>query len=280
MPHRHVQALMRCLIVLTLVAPARAENKAEAWREKALDLATPVVTAELTPGMVIGIYREGDIAFVGVGQLSPGDESTPTADTVYEIGSISKTFTGVLLADAVVRGEVTLDAPLSSFMPEGLKAPAHEAGPITLEALATHRSALPRMPLNLGAVDPANPYAAYTEDQLWAMIDGFRLTRPPGETYVYSNLAVGLLGTILADKADMTYAELLRTRICEPLDMTDTSIVLTDAQRARLAPPHLSGGVPSTNWDFDCLAPCGGIRSTARDMMRFLAAHLDRDAAG
>ena len=115
------------------------------------------------------------------------------AEAIYEIGSISKVFTATLLADMVNRGEVALAEPIAKFLPKTVKVPERNGKQITLQDLATHKSALPRLPTNLQPKDPTNPYADYTVDNLYAFLNSHTLTRDIGAQEEYSNLGVGLL---------------------------------------------------------------------------------------
>jgi CubicO group peptidase (beta-lactamase class C family) len=141
--------------------------------------------------------------------------------------------------------------------------------------LTTQVSGLPRQPANLSPRDSTNPYADYSVQQLYTFLSGYELTRDIGAEYEYSNLGVGLLGHALALKAGMSYEELVRRRILAPLGMRETAITITPALRSRLAPGHDAEGNVVANWDLPTLAGAGALRSTARDMLIFLAANLD-----
>lgn len=193
-------------------------------------------------------------------------------NAIYEIGSITKVFTTVLLADMVVRGEVSLADPVAKFLPKTVKMPERNGKQITLQDLATHRSALPRLPSNLKPKDPDNPYADYTVENLYTFLSGYTLPRDIGEKEEYSNLGVGLLGHVLALRAGKDYETLLRERVLTPLGMTETVITLTPALRARLVPGHDASGKPAANWDLPTLAGAGALRSSVNDMLKFAAA--------
>ena len=246
----------------------------DAWREKLDPLVQPYLDSELVVGMTIGLLHDGETYFASYGRLSEDNPTTPDENTVYEIGSVSKVFTGVLLADAVTRGEVTLDQPIMSLFPEKVKL-RDNIKAITLRDLATHMSGLPTTPENLTIVDPANPYANYTLADLRTFLNGFRPPRAPGEKQEYSNLAVGLLSQLLAKKAALPFEQLLRERITQPLDMASTSVELNGNQQSRLATPHFADGRATSNWDMPALPGAGAIRSTASDMIKFLAASLE-----
>jgi CubicO group peptidase (beta-lactamase class C family) len=175
----------------------------------------------------------------------------------------------------VKRGEVNLDDPVRSFLPASVKFPVRAGREITLVDLATHRSGLPRMPANFNPKDPENPYADYSVEQMYAFLSSHELTRGVGDMYEYSNLAVGLLGHVLALRAGKSYEALLTERILQPLGMHDTRITFTPSMRERLARGHFSTGFPAGNWDIPTLAGAGAIRSTVNDMLKFVAANLD-----
>lgn len=237
----------------------------------------PLLERKLAQAVSLGVVQPTGAITRHFGQLSPTDATAPTDDTIYEIGSLTKVFTALLLADAVVRGEVTLDTPLARLLPADVVIPGGAGDRITLQMLATHASGLPRIPPELSPDDYTNPYASYTDADLWTTLRKLKLDFEPGTRASYSNLAAGLLGTLLARRAGCTYEELLRARILDPLGMKQTSVRLDAAQRARLAPPFTGDGKPWSAWDFAALAGAGGIRSTLADLMRFAAAVLHSD---
>lgn len=232
----------------------------------------PLVDGEWVPGVVVGVVTEDGRRVYGYGRVSGKDGRTPDGRTVYEIGSVSKVFTSLILADMARRGEVALDDPVQKFLPESVHVPQRGDKPITLQHLATHMSGLPRMPGNFGPKDPSNPYADYTVEQMYAFLNECKPARDPGGGYEYSNLAVGLLGHVLARRAGKPYEQLLAERVTGPLAMADTRIALTDDQRTRLSAGHDADGEPQPNWDIPTFAGAGAIRSTADDLLTFLAA--------
>ncbi|HUC39783.1 MAG TPA: serine hydrolase [Gemmatimonadales bacterium] len=228
-------------------------------------------TAKHGEGIVVGLLdASGRRRYVAVGVDTGG---------VFEIGSITKTFTATILADMVARGEVRLDDPVSKFLPSSAHIPARGGKQITLLDLATQSSGLPRMPSNMTPRDPSNPYADYTVDQMYTFLAGYELPRDIGATYEYSNLGVGLLGHALALKAGMSYEQLVTRRILAPLGMRESAITFTPAMKAKLAPGHDADGKVVPNWDLPTLAGAGALRSTTRDMLTYLAANLDTTTA-
>jgi D-alanyl-D-alanine-carboxypeptidase/D-alanyl-D-alanine-endopeptidase len=174
----------------------------------------------------------------------------------------------------VQRGEVALTDPVTKYLPAGVKVPEWRGRQITLQDLATHTSGLPRIPSNLAPKDPNNPYADYSVQQPYQFLSGYQLTRDIGAQYEYSNLGGGLLGHALPRRAGMDYEELVRTRICEPLGMKSTGITLSRDMKARLAGGHNQALEGAANWDLPTLAGAGALRSTANDLLSFLAASL------
>jgi CubicO group peptidase (beta-lactamase class C family) len=267
------QILLAAAVTLALPPTAQADRGPEIKR-----LMQPVIDAGVVPGSVVGIYENGKPAVFAFGGLSAESPSAPSGSTVYEIGSISKVFTGILLADAVERGVVKLDDPLSKWLPEGVRAPERDGKEILLWHLSTHTSGLPRIPGNMDAHSD-DPYRAYGTKELWEFIGSVRPVTEPGTTYAYSNLGAGLLGTLLAEASNATYETLLRERVALPLGMTDTTVKLTRKQKERLAPPH-SGGRRVSHWEFNSLVGCGGIRSTVDDMLKLVEATLSQGDDG
>ena len=237
-------------------------------------LVQPYLDNDVVVGLTVGILQQDKRSVLGYGHLSAADKRRPDGNTVYEIGSVSKVFTGLLLADAVRQGRVQLDQLAGDLLPKDVNMPAHEKRAITLQDLATHVSGLPRLPDQFTPADWTNPYADYSTDQLHAFLNRHQLTRAPGEKSEYSNLGMGLLGHLLAQNAKQSYEQLLRERIAKPLKMADTSITLNKQQQSRLAPPHSGDGKPAANWDIPTLAGAGAIRSSTNDMLRFAQANL------
>lgn len=259
---------------LTLGLSQSFGQEAHSRQSEVERLSRPLVDGHLVPSLAIGIYEDGHTETYGLGVISKEKPHAPDANTVYELGSVSKVFTALLLAEAVTRNEVTLDTPLSKLLPPDIKPPKWKDQEITLEELATHFSGLPRIPSNMVAESLVNPYQDYGKDKLFAFLNGYEISHEPGKAYEYSNLGMGLLGTLLADKAGMDYEKLLNDRITKPLGMGDTAITLSKDQQNRLAPPNRNG-VRVSNWDFKALAGCGAIRSTVNDLVKLVAANVD-----
>jgi len=199
--------------------------------------------------------------------------------TIFEIGSLTKVFTALILADMALKGEVSLDDPAETYLPAGAHMPDYEGRKITLRDLATHMSGLPRLPGNMPFANPQDPYADYDEALLLDFLGRYRLTRAPGSRYDYSNLGFGLLGYLLGRAAHSDYATLLAQRITGPLGMHDTAIALTPEHESRFAQGHDAAMHPAAPWTFPTLTGAGAIRSTGHDMAAFARAAMDPASA-
>ena len=225
-------------------------------------------------GIVVGVIEPSGRRVVSYGALEKGDPRPLNGDTVFEIGSITKVFTSLLLSDMVQHGEVALSDPVQKYLPASVKMPQRNGRQITFVDLATHTSGLPRLPTNFKPKDPANPYADYTVADLYEFLSSYELPRDIGSQYEYSNLGGGLLGHVLSLHAGMSYEALVHSRITGPLHMNDTAIALSPGMKARLAVGHDVQLKPVANWDLPTLAGAGALRSTANDLLTFLAANL------
>ncbi|WP_164103198.1 serine hydrolase [Candidatus Laterigemmans baculatus] len=238
-------------------------------------LVQPYLDNSVIAGMVVGAIRGDETLVRGYGREDLDRPAKPDGKTIYEIGSISKTFTGLLLADAVVDGRVQLDQPVAEVVPDQVEFPQHADGPILLKHLATHVSGLPRMPSNMKPKEPQDPYADYGADGLYAFLSSHSLERGPEQKAEYSNLAFGLLGQILAEQSNTSYGELVEARIAEPLKMKDTTAEVDEVKPSRLAVPYDANLERSSNWRFQSIAGAGAVCSTADDMLRYARAHLN-----
>ncbi len=225
-----------------------------------------------SPSIVVGIVDKDGPQYYVFGTKTAGGKEHVDEHTIYEIGSISKTFTGILLAQMTLRGTLNTDDPAQKYLPDLVKMPMRNGKQITLGHLSDHTSALPRLPSNMNPADPANPYADYTVDQMYTFLNAYTLTRDIGSAYEYSNLAQGLLGHILARKAGKSYEALMIERIAKPLGMKETKIVFDDRMKQNLALGY-SQGVQTSNWDIPTLAGAGAIRSSLHDMLLYVAAN-------
>lgn len=194
-------------------------------------------------------------------------------DALFEIGSITKTFTALLLADAVVQRRVALGDAVEDALPDvRLRDSAGE--PIRWVDLATHRSGLPRLPDNLAPADPADPYADYGEDRLLDFLRRHKLPHRRDTRWEYSNLGYGLLGHALGRATGRDYAALLKERILTPLGLADATLASAGATPAGLVDGHAADGRRVPHWHFGVLAPCGALRMSGAALGRYAQAAL------
>ena len=249
-------------------------------RQPLIDTQIRSLLAEFVDGerqsvaVVAGVTTEEGRVVVGYGRLSADDPAQPDADTVFEIGSVTKVFTSTLLADLAVRWELGLDTPVQTLLGAAARMPTRDGAEITVGHLATHNSGLPRLPDNLDPADDTNPYAGYDAERLYAFLSSHELRRDIGEAVEYSNFGYGLLGHALALREGTDYETMVTGRILEPLQMYNTGIELTPALRERLAPGHDERLRPAANWDLAALAGAGALRSTVNDMLTFVEANM------
>jgi CubicO group peptidase (beta-lactamase class C family) len=263
--------------VAGLAAPAAAQTPTLPWTPpsdqaiRAL-LARRVDDERQSVGIVVGIVDRKGRRIVSHGRMA-ANGAPVDGRTLFEIGSVTKVFTSLVLADMAARGEVGLDDPVARYLPAGVKVPERGRA-ITLMDLATHTSGLPRLPANLPMTNPADPYADYTVDQLYAFLRDYALPREVGAQFEYSNLGAGLLGHVLARRAGMDYESLIRARITDPLRMKDTGIAVPASLNSRFATGHDRFLSPAAHWTLPTLAGAGALHSTADDLLSFLEAEI------
>lgn len=231
--------------------------------------------------VTVGIVDADGTHVFGFGRLKRDDPARkPDGKSIYQIGSITKTFTCTLLAEQVVLGRMKLDDPAQKYLPSDLVLPREKDRQITLEDLATHHSGLPRLPqladyFMLGGALAQNPYAGNSWKNMPTIMRTVWLSTPIGKQYGYSNLAMGLLGQALVHSTNSAnYGELVATRISEPLGLVDTCVELSEEQTKRLVQGYNSLGQMSPAWDFDSLEGCGALYSTVDDLLAYAAANL------
>lgn len=225
-------------------------------------------------GMVAGLCDARGQRIVTRGTSGAADDRALDGDTVFDIGSISKLFAALALADMVARGQMAMEDPLSKYLPPDLRVPDFKGRPITLLDLTTYSPGLPGWPADMPALSE-KPFPDYSVDQLYQALSRVTLEAPPGTKYVYSNFGFGLLGVALARHAGMDFETLIVSRICKPLGMESTRIGLSPQMRKRVAPGHHKKLAKITSWTLPpAFAAAGAFRSTANDLLKFLAAAM------
>jgi CubicO group peptidase (beta-lactamase class C family) len=271
---------LACAALLTLLPVSALAQTTPSDAEVRGMLATRVDGQHWATGIVVGFVTPHGRRTIAYGTTAKDSADKVGADTLFDVGSLTKVFTALALADMAEGGEVALDDPVAKYLPPGTVLPHDGPRQITLADLATHTSGLPLRPTNLVPRDPNDKYADFGEADLFRFLAAYKPQHAIGSTYDYSNPGFGLLGIALARRAGTDYDSLIASRILKPLGMADTAPNTAPAVRGHIAagyaydvasadltaakPWHYAGG----------LAGAGGYRSTANDMMTFLEAIL------
>lgn len=270
---RAVLRLATVLLAFTLSTGVQAQEASMATEPLALARA---VLGALPGQAVAGVWRQGRTTVAGVRRASgapdaqplPESEVSGEAAALYEIGSISKVFTGVLLAQSIEAGELSLDDTLGKLLEGKAQITSPYTAAVTLRQLVTHTACLPRLPADFRQERaPEDPYRGYGRERLWAAVAALQLPAAPPCEAVYSNFGFAVIGEILSGRAGKPWAQLVRERITVPLGMRDTVQVL-DGHASRLA-PAFAGQKPTPPWEMQAFAGAGGLRSTPRDLLLF-----------
>lgn len=223
----------------------------------------------------IALIHPNGIEYYNYGQQSAETPLPPTQDSIYEIGSVSKVFTSLILADLVVQNKVPLEAPLTDWSLKDWKIPSKDNVEISALHLSTHTSGLPRLPFTFVPQNWADPYAEFGPADLKASLSKTTLATTPGEKNLYSNVGTGLLGYALTQKTGKSYQELLSEHITEPLQLQHTSVEPTEENSSLRIPGHDMSGAVTPDWNMPTLIGMGEINSSASDLLRFLSVQLD-----
>jgi len=227
---------------------------------------------EKVSGMIAVVVDEG-----GTRMDSFGSSGVPglalDGNTVFEIGSITKVLTALMLVEMASRGEVALDDPAAKYLPATVH--LREVGrPITLLDLATYASGLPNMPGNLppNLWTSPNAMADYTTDKLYEFLASYVPKYEPGTHYEYANFGFALLGIVLALRAGKSYEELLIERVADPLSLSHMRITPSAYMQKHLSQGHDLTRKPAPLWDMPALQGAGAVRANAKDLTIFLKA--------
>lgn len=278
MPQAISRPVRVAVLFFTLLAPSLADASDRLLDSRVKDYIQGHVDDGFIDGIAIGILKGDRSETHAFGKISPTSDTAPSGDSVYQIASLTKVFNGVLLALFVERGLLSLDQTLPGSF-EKCALPANKGRRITLLDLATHRSGLPHDADNMPSEDPLNPMAGYTMEQLCAFL-GEALPRIRATKRArYSNVGMGLLGQIMAERAGLTWGQLFRQEIAIPLGMASTWVTPTPAMQDRFVMPFDREGRPMKVWDIPTLEGAGALKSTVNDLLRFLRANFDEGDA-
>ena len=261
----------------------RSEDAAGDTLRTAIDqLTQPLLDRGYAQCVVIGVLRDGKRTVIGYGG-GANDSAIHYEDMVFEIGSVTKHFTAMLLADLFREGTLQPDMPVKDLYPEIPEFAKGDKAAITLYHLAKHRSGLPRDAPPVVVVDPRLPFADFTANDLYRFMAECELHYKPAVKYSYSNIGYDLLGDAVARVTKSTYVDLMRARVLNPLGLTNTFFVLPPEQTHRLVPGHDSNGDETPAWTWQKNSPgmaAGALKSTADDMFKVMEAWSDPIASG
>lgn len=271
----HSQVFFSNILTGLLLTVTYFTSSAQLPAESIYPIINKEVQLKRSASIIVGtIDPTGKRQIVAAGSFKDKDEVLPDEKTMYEIGSITKVFTSLILADMVLKKQVNLEDPISKYLPAHVKVPVVKGKEITLLHLASHSVGWPRMPDNYDPKILDLPWVDYTIEQTYDYISRATFDYAPGTWFQYSNVGYGLLEHILAQVAGKPYETLVKERICMPLNMPNTTITLTPAQKTNLAVGHNEYGGVVENWDMPAIAGTGALRSNINDMLNFAGANL------
>ncbi|WP_051200363.1 serine hydrolase domain-containing protein [Flavobacterium subsaxonicum] len=227
-------------------------------------------------GVTLVVTKDNRTEFYYYGEAEKNSAQLPKNTTVYEIGSISKTFTATLLAQAVIDKKLLLDDDIRNYLPAQCANLTFNGKPILIKHLANHTSGIPRMPDDFEkheGYDENDPYKNYTAAMYYNYLSKLKLAQAPGTAEEYSNTGVAVLGLILEKAYGQPYQTLLATYITNPLKMSATFVDVPAAQAANFVTGY-NDGLETPHWDFGGIPAAGGIRSNIQDMATYLNANL------
>lgn len=266
------------VVIRNKTALAASSNPLLTAQDKKVDsIARSYIQKSNTVGLSIGIIRNGKASVYNYGETAKGNKKLPDGNTLFEVGSLTKTFTATLLAYYVNKGVISLNDPITKFLPAAVAAnPA--LAEITLVNLSDHTSGLPSLPPDFTLqrpYDEGNPYKYYTKQMLYDYLQKCTLKNKPGEKFAYSNLGAGLLGVILEKVSGKSFEQMVAEVITQPLGMKSTVQHLYPMLTPRFAPVYDEVGNPTSVWDFDALASAGALRSSTNDLVLYALANMN-----
>ena len=302
--------MKRLWVICMLLTWATVSSAQDAMEVSIKSLADKYISKHPQSQLVIGLIVNGRTQYFSFGKAS--SESVDTT-SVFEIGQITQSFTSVLFADLVIAGQISSDDSLQKYLPVDVPSPVYlplvckpapkqednhpemnskntpvfvkytpyvcfpdpteKQQPIILCYLSTHTSGLPDLPSNLKGVK-SNPYANYSQADLYSFLRSFELTAPIGYNFRHSTLGVALLGHVMELKTSKSYDSLLSDRFFQRLGMINSGICRQELRNDKMLNGYTSKGRPSSHWTYNFFAPALGAYSNLGDMMRFLSANM------
>lgn len=227
-----------------------------------------------TTGLAIGIMNKGKTSYYYYGETTRDNQELPEQETLFEIGSISKTFTATILAYLALQDSIKLDDPITKYLPDSIAQNTNLKG-ITLRNLATHTSGFPRLPNNLSLSDSLDPYKNYDRNALFSYLKNYKQNQKPDSVYAYSNLGYGVLGELLAYAKKTSYNELVTKIITEPLNLTSITEFPEGDNLKNFVPTYNKNGKLTPHWHFLALSAAGSLKATTPDLLKYVEANLN-----
>ena len=266
------------------IVKATSNNPMQTDLDRTVDsMARLYIDKENTAGMSIGILKGGKTVVYHYGESDKTTKKIADNNTLYEIGSITKTFTGIILAHAVLEKKIDLETDIRKYLSEEYPNLQYKNNPILIKHLTNHTSGIISFPsldvMSQKGYDAKNPYKNYTTEMVLAYLHKVKLDTAPGFKANYSNFATGLMGIILEKTYNMTYEALVKKYITGPLSMKATKINLSDDELKIFASPYDKNGTLTNHWDLTGLGAAGAIRSNITDMLQYAKANMEASDA-
>jgi CubicO group peptidase (beta-lactamase class C family) len=241
-------------------------------------LVRPYIQKGNTAGILLAVIDHGQIRRYSYGTVNKTISTLPDADkSIFEIGSVTKTFTALLLAQQVINGRMKLNDPVNRYLPDSIPPLVFRGDPVRIVHLANHTAGLPRLPDNIfqGKVNVQNPYQHYTPDSMYSFLAHYKMPRQPGTAFSYSNVGAGLLGTILEQQLQMSFDEMVVEKIAKPLHLSHTVVEIPAELKHSFVQGYNEMGLATSPWDLGPLKGSGAIRSTLNDMIIYTQAQME-----
>ncbi len=232
---------------------------------------TPWMSQNQIPGVAVAIYYQGQDHYYNFGVADTSTNQAVTQNTIFELASVTKSFTATLLGICVEQGKCQLNDPVTHYLPAFSKNTTAAISHVTLQELATHTASFPRMSQDFGVIDPA---AANADSQLMSQLAQWQPSIPIGTQYQYSNIGFGLLGEAVANALDTNYSDAVNQYIFQPLNMSSSFVNVPNDQQNRYAQGYNEQGNPAPHYDTSAWPGGGGLRSTSADMLQYLKANM------
>ncbi|WP_207534322.1 serine hydrolase domain-containing protein [Desertivirga arenae] len=231
---------------------------------------------KVTAGLSIGILQNGEVFQYGYGEIIKGLKTIPDENTVFEIGSITKTFTATMLIELLNKLDISLDEPINNLLPSDISLLIKNGKKITVKQLLNHSSGLPRLPEGFEKnSDPNDPYKNYDSLAVYQALKNVKLQSVPGEKFEYSNLGMAVAGLILERRSGKSYADYLNQNICIPLDMRRTKA--ENSYTENIARGYTEKGRETSYWKLNGYSGAGTIYSSTGDLLKYAKAFISPD---